>query len=99
MQFSVLIAVAFIVATIAIATFSPFENLPQYSPQETAGTTTAAATEDGSATDGSAPEDGDSSEEEASDDPQSEESYDDTSDSGSSDNIRGHWPDGEEPPP
>ena len=36
MNYSILIAAAFILATIAVATMSPFDHLPQGAPQETA---------------------------------------------------------------
>ena len=36
MNYSIMIAAAFILATIAVATMSPFEHLPQGAPQETA---------------------------------------------------------------
>jgi hypothetical protein len=36
MNYTVIIAAAFILATIAVATLSPFEHLPQGAPQQTA---------------------------------------------------------------
>jgi hypothetical protein len=49
MNYSIMIAAAFILATVAVATLSPFDHLPQGAPQE------AAAPADGG--DGSSDED------------------------------------------
>lgn len=50
MNYTILIAAAFILATIAVAALSPFDHLPQGAPQQTAA---AAPTDDGNATDDS----------------------------------------------
>lgn len=56
MNYSILIAAAFILATIAVATMSPFEHLPQGAPQETA----ADAPSDSGSSGESSVDDGDS---------------------------------------
>jgi len=53
MNYSILIAAAFILATIAVATMSPFDHLPQGAPQETA----ANAPSDGGSSDDSSVDD------------------------------------------
>jgi hypothetical protein len=49
MNYSIMIAAAFILATIAVAAMSPFDHLPQGAPQETA----ANAPSDGASSDDS----------------------------------------------
>ena len=82
MNYAIMIAARFILATIAVATLSPFDNLPQATPQQTA----AVAPE--SSDDGSA---GDSSSDDSS---SGDASYGGTSSS----NIRGSWAPCEAPP-
>jgi hypothetical protein len=54
MNYTIMIAAAFILATIAVAVLSPFDHLPQRSPQETAA---AAQSDDGSSSDDSSYDD------------------------------------------
>jgi hypothetical protein len=54
MNYSIMIAAAFILATIAVATMSPFDHLPQGAPQETA----ASAPSDGGSSDDASVDDG-----------------------------------------
>jgi hypothetical protein len=72
MQYTILIAAAFILATIAVATLSPFDNLPHRAPQQEANIAppadTAPATNDES-----------SSEEVHGEESSGEESYDEAS--------------------
>jgi len=56
MNYSIMIAAAFILATIAVATMSPFDHLPQGAPQETA----ANAPGDGASSDASSDDGGSS---------------------------------------
>jgi hypothetical protein len=56
MNYSIMIAAAFILATIAVATMSPFDHLPQGAPQETA----ANAPSDGGSSDESSDDSGSS---------------------------------------
>jgi hypothetical protein len=59
MNYSLMIAAAFILATIAIAALSPFDNLPQAAaPQQTAA---APASSDDGSSDGASYDDGNSS--------------------------------------
>ncbi len=50
MNYAIMIAAVFILATIAVAVLSPFDHLPQRSPQEAAA---AAQSDDGSSSDDS----------------------------------------------
>jgi hypothetical protein len=86
MNYAIMIAAVFILATIAVAVLSPFDHLPQRSPRETAA---AAQVGDGSSSSEQPYSDSDSR-----DDGSYNESHDDTS----SDGREAHWPEGEEPP-
>lgn len=52
MNYSIMIAAAFILATVAVAVLSPFDQLPQGAPQQTAAAAPASS-DDGSSDDSS----------------------------------------------
>jgi hypothetical protein len=53
MNYAVMIAAAFILATIAVATLSPFDHLPQGAPQKTAAAAPPPPADTGSSSDDS----------------------------------------------
>ena len=60
MNYAVMIAAAFILATIAVATLSPFDHLPQGAPQETAAAAPPPPADTSSSSDDSSSDAGDS---------------------------------------